>query len=442
MEKIVAFSDPFTTTIEIWLYYVCTVMIYTKILNAKYKRSRLYISYLITASMLVLEPITRDSFMYLAAVYGLLTIDIFLCRWTVKDSSVRVIFKIYAFLFLYNILVNVIVQFFVSLDKALLSELIVHIVTFIFTVIICYTGIGKKIRLVIRYTSGKITSLILIMMLISGLMGSMLISEPLFSDSPGASMFVKCLFMVFVILFSLIVIAVMMYSITNKLIKSKAESYEKQIESQYDYYLQLSASYLELRRFRHDFKNMQIGLKKLLAENKTKAALEMLEAMSDASKTNIIYDTGSGVVDALLNMKQGAAEKINANIIFEGAVPVNAVEPVELCIIFGNSIDNAIEACAHIDKQQKKDIHVSSKCAGGLARIEITNPVSERVKINGLIPETTKPDAGSHGLGLYSIMKIIEKYDGKMHCESSDSTFKLLIELFFYEKPEITKLSQ
>ena len=71
-----------------------------------------------------------------------------------------------------------------------------------------------------------------------------------------------------IVLFTLTAVFIIMYSMTNRIIKNKAENYKKFITAQYDYYRQLSDSYLEIRRFRHDYKNMQIGLKKLLSDNR------------------------------------------------------------------------------------------------------------------------------------------------------------------------------
>ncbi len=235
-----------------------------------------------------------------------------------------------------------------------------------------------------------------------------------------------------IVLFTLIVMAVIMYSMTNRIIKNKAENYEKLITAQYDYYTQLSRSYLEIRRFKHDYKNMQIGLKKLLSDNKTKEALAMLATMDEQPDNHIRFNTGNSIVDALLSDKLKAAEENHIVIVFEGTVPVNAVENVDLCVIFGNALDNAMEACEKI--HSPSEIHILSKCSGSFALIEISNPVSEKVEIHNILPETTKPDSDIHGFGLYSIQQVIKKYDGTIKCECDDSVFRLSIELFFYKK--------
>lgn len=216
---------------------------------------------------------------------------------------------------------------------------------------------------------------------------------------------------------------------SNKQIKKISENYMNQIESQSRFYSQLSKSYFELRKFKHNYNNTSIGLKKLLEDGNIKEALELLKTQDDELKLlSIQFDTGSGIVDALLTDKQKQADNINTTITFEGSVPGEAIEAVDLCIIFGNPLDNALEACAKIDAEAPIEIHISCACNSGFIFIDITNPVKNKVEIRGNLPETTKPDKEMHGFGLYSLEKVIKKYDGEVTCECDETTFKLSME--------------
>lgn len=202
-----------------------------------------------------------------------------------------------------------------------------------------------------------------------------------------------------------------------------------QIAAQSRFYSQLSKSNFELRRFKHNYKNTNIALTKLLSEGKSDEALKLIEAQNqELNSTSVQFDTGNGIVDALFTDKQNQADKINTTIKFEGAVPGNAIDAVDLCIIFGNPLDNAIEACSEIDTDTPKEIHIRCVCNSGFAFIEMTNPVQKKVEIRGNLPETTKPDKEMHGFGLYSLEKVIKKYDGKVTCECDETAFKLSME--------------
>ena len=153
---------------------------------------------------------------------------------------------------------------------------------------------------------------------------------------------------------------------TNTHMKSIFQNYQQQIDAQAKFYVQLSKSNFELRRFKHDYKNMEIGLRKLISDGKNKEALEMLNNQNiTLNSTSLRFDTGNGIVDALLAGKQQQADEINTIISFEGAVPNESIQPVDLCIIFGNPLDNAIEACANIADEYTKEIHLSCVCNSG-----------------------------------------------------------------------------
>ena len=267
------------------------------------------------------------------------------------------------------------------------------------------------------------------MLVFYSLLSVMVIKEPIFEEFPKTNSFIKYLFVIILILLSLIVPLLIIYSMTNKHMKHLSNNYKNQIDAQSVFYVQLAESMFELRRFKHNYKSTNIGLMKLLSEGKSNEALKLLEAQNqELDSASVQFDTGNGIVDALLSDKQSQADKINTMIKFEGAIPRKAIEAVDLCIIFGNPLDNAIEACAKIDADTQKEIHISCACNSGFAFIEIINPVQNKVEIRGNLPETTKPDKEMHGFGLYSLEKIIKKYNGEVTCECDETTFKLSME--------------
>lgn len=241
---------------------------------------------------------------------------------------------------------------------------------------------------------------------------------------------IRVLMIVMITAFYISILVLISYSLTNNYLKRLSKDYEKQIHVQSEHYMQLANATQELRCFKHDYNNMRLGITELIREDRIIEALMFLENQKIEIRTSILkYDTGNGIVDALLSDKQNQTDKINTTIKFEGAVPGNAIDAVDLCIIFGNPLDNAIEACAEIDADVSKEIHISCVCNSGFAFIEITNPVQKKVEIRGNLPETTKPDKEMHGFGLYSLEKAIKKYDGEVTCECDETIFKLSMEL-------------
>lgn len=221
--------------------------------------------------------------------------------------------------------------------------------------------------------------------------------------------------------------------LTNTYLKKQNESFERELEAQAEHYVALAEANKELSRFKHDFKNLRIGIKKALTAGDCEIALEMIEnGQNDfiqATDNIVKYNTGNGIVDAILSEKQKKATASNTIITFQGIIPQTGFSPTDLCVIFGNTLDNAIEACEKISIDTEKVINVSVNCTGGFVFISITNPVAEKVIVHNNHIETTKKDRTSHGFGLYSLQKIAKKYDGEMSIISEEHTFTLTLEL-------------
>lgn len=126
----------------------------------------------------------------------------------------------------------------------------------------------------------------------------------------------------------------------------------------------------------------------------------------------------------------------NITIEFDGLITEEPIAPIDLCIVFGNALDNAIEACAKLKDEKNKTIIISTKTKGDMFFLKIANPVSEDVKIINNTVSTTKQDAFSHGIGLYSIRKVVEKYNGNMKIECKQQLFSIEME-FVLEKEDL-----
>ena len=110
------------------------------------------------------------------------------------------------------------------------------------------------------------------------------------------------------------------------------------------------------------------------------------------------------------------------------------VEPIDICTIFGNALDNAIEACQKIDASDQRIIRISIQESINTLHICISNPVKSKVNIVNNNILTTKEDNTNHGLGLFSIKKVAKKYKGKVAITCDDDVFSLSILLINSKK--------
>ena len=217
-------------------------------------------------------------------------------------------------------------------------------------------------------------------------------------------------------------------NISSAYYKNIADNFERQMQMQLKHYETLARADSEMRRFKHDFKNLRIALSDSLDKNDVAGALAFLKDSENyTSPRYIIFDTGNPVADALLTEKYHNAEAAGAKIIFDGMIPNSIVQPADICVILGNSLDNAIEACAQIPGE--KTISVYSYMNNGFYFLTVRNPTLKDVVINGSSIPTSKKEKESHGFGLYSIQNAAEKYGGEMTLSSADREFKLEVYL-------------
>ncbi len=420
--------------IESVLYYICMLTVSVKLLDAEYSKIKIGVSFLIFVPVIIAAIFCDQETMI--TIQGIFQfIEIITAKLCIKKVRILSIASVYCFLFMLNIMLESVPGIFLTLNESQRSkvEFSVNIMTFIACMIICFTKLRIKTGQILKFTSKTVKRLVLSLLLCCAISVAIVTDTLDHSNASYQIQAIKIMFLIIITLLSLALPVMILYSVTNKHIKNQAENYERQINAQSEHYALLSESNFELRRFRHDYKNMCIGLSKLISKGKNDEALKMLEKQNlNISPSLTLFDTGNGIVDALLADKQKQADKINTRISFEGAVPSDAIKPTDLCVIFGNTVDNAIEACQKIETTDKKIISVSCICRSGFVFIRITNPVVQKVRLNGHIPETTKTDKNHHGLGLYSLDKVVRQYDGEVSFECDDKEFSVSVELALF----------
>lgn len=212
----------------------------------------------------------------------------------------------------------------------------------------------------------------------------------------------------------------------NDLIATKEKLFftEAHINSQVAHYQELYRHQTELRTFKHDIKNIFLSLMGILKEGDTEKALYAMQSnldMLDEMNKNII-NTGHPITDAILQSKlhNANSERIKLNISTKLTEKI-LVDELELGIILGNALDNAIEATAKIENISDKVVSFEMITTTERIVITIENPVNGDVNPGKLT--TTKTDKINHGHGIRSIKTIAEKYDGVAEFAYSNGVF-------------------
>lgn len=175
-------------------------------------------------------------------------------------------------------------------------------------------------------------------------------------------------------------------------------------------------------------------LKKQIAMLGPRVPADQLAELSDLVD---LYDasvlTGNESLDALLAHKSMQCEQrgIRFDRMIDGAL-LAFMNPVDLYALFGNAIDNALEAVARLDetadaRPADRYIAVRVHREKGMAMIRVENPFAGELTFEDGLPRTTKDDARYHGFGTRSIRMIAEKYDGHLSIVARDGVFRLTV---------------
>ncbi len=181
--------------------------------------------------------------------------------------------------------------------------------------------------------------------------------------------------------------------------------------------------YMTMRGWRHDYHNHLQSLKGYLSLNKVDQMKNYLnELETDLDSIDTLYHSGNLQLDSILNAKLAIAEKGQIRIHCDASIPPQLhVSDLDLCVILGNLLDNAIESCRKIENPDERFIRIYIGILKKQLYISITNATSETVKQRTDHYFTTK--RGDHGHGLKRVDQVVKKYDGYLNRQNEPGVF-------------------
>jgi len=180
--------------------------------------------------------------------------------------------------------------------------------------------------------------------------------------------------------------------------------------------------YLTMRGWRHDYHNHLQTLKAQISMNNLKeASIYLNELEIDLDSVNQLVESGNVNLDAILNSKISLAIKNNIEVNYKASVPkILSVKDIDLCVLIGNLIDNAVEACDKV-KDTNKFIRVYIGVFKKQLYISVSNSTKESKR--KLDAEYISTKRGNHGHGLKRINLIVEKYEGYINRKNEPGVF-------------------
>lgn len=208
--------------------------------------------------------------------------------------------------------------------------------------------------------------------------------------------------------------------------KSENQAMNSVLQRQYDQYRLAQDNIDLLRREFHDLKHYMIAIRSETDPKLREHYLEELEhsIMMQESLTN----TGNKVLDVILTTKNSHCiqKKITFSCMADGNL-VNFMDVKDICSIFGNTMDNAIECVEKFDDPEKRVINLSMYQKNQFLMIQVENYYDSELTFSDSLPKTTKKNKSYHGYGLKSIKLAAEKYNGSMTIYGKDHWFTLQI---------------
>ena len=172
----------------------------------------------------------------------------------------------------------------------------------------------------------------------------------------------------------------------------------------------------------HDLKHQLLALKDKTDEKEYRRMMELVDSYGSEIKTD------NEVLDVVFQEKNFQCRKLGIQFtcIIDGQA-LNFMDTTDLYVLFGNLIDNCIEAVSHLPETEVKNVQVTVRRDKGFVIVTTENGYEGELQWADGRLRTSKEDVQNHGFGILSIEKIIHKYSGRYSIQTDDQIFTMNI---------------
>lgn len=210
--------------------------------------------------------------------------------------------------------------------------------------------------------------------------------------------------------------------------------YQEQAEQQMRFQLQhmdeTILSQNKLRALRHDMNSHLIALESYFDHDDITGGKQYISTLVDQfQQTTPTINTGNNALDAILSAKRSLAE--SKDIAFHTSITVQKdlpIAPEDCSVIFGNALDNAIEACDRLPEDSEKLIEIFLQQDATSINCKITNTAPPNDEKNFA---TSKADKANHGFGMKNIKEALEKYPSLYNFKQQENQFEFSFSIFY-----------
>ena len=193
--------------------------------------------------------------------------------------------------------------------------------------------------------------------------------------------------------------------------REEVAAMQRMLESQYAQYRMSRDSIEMINRKYHDLKHQIAALRAETDADTRNRWLDEIE--QDISTYEAQNKTGNSVLDTLLTGKSLYCQKhsINLTVVADGK-PLGIMDMMDICALFGNALDNAIECEQKLPDKSKRMIHLTLTTQKQFLLLQVENYCPDAPDFRDGLPLSTKRDADNHGFGVKSIQHTARKYGG------------------------------
>lgn len=230
------------------------------------------------------------------------------------------------------------------------------------------------------------------------------------------------------VLLSIVFLIIFLYSRNTLYLQKQAQRDKIQIlqmQQQFAYYEEKLKDEERVRSVYHDMKNHLLVLKQQTSSTETAKMIEKLQR--EVAMYEDYVHTGNEILDIILKEKARLAREMSIDFsVTADLYDIHFIEPMDISAIFGNGLDNAIEASEKLSEEQRVILVKAGKVQKFFAVLIENNCAEENEDVKS---RTAKQDDFLHGFGISNMRKAAEKYGGQMttKCENGKFTLKILI---------------
>ena len=180
---------------------------------------------------------------------------------------------------------------------------------------------------------------------------------------------------------------------------------------------------------RHDMRHHLNELCAMARQNRGTEIEEYISHMKLFIENDREYcRSGNKEVDSLFNYLLNGAQDVLNEVSYQINIPKElGIKPFDLNAILGNLLENAIHAA---QSSEEKWLNVEAGYHKGMLFICVQNSYQGKLEKDGSGFLSTKADKENHGIGLRSVKRVVDTYQGTMEIEHSENIFKVKIMLY------------